>query len=136
FGHVGGRQVLAAQQGHGHVHDFAHIGIALERIEFQVRIQRGGGGHAVVVDQVGVPVGLGIGDVGGRQGAARARAVLDHNGLAQFFAELGAQRARQHVGGPASGKRHNQGDRTRRVVGGLGGRGQRKHDGRQGGGKG
>ena len=108
--HVARRQVLAAQQRHGHVGHLADVGEVGQRVERQLAVQRRRRGHAVVVDQEGIAVGRGARHVRGRQRAARAGTVLDHDALAQRLRHGGAQAARHHVGRTARRERHDQRD--------------------------
>ncbi len=66
-------------------------------------------------DQHGVPVGLGAGHVLGGEKAARARHVVDDDGLPEARRHLLAQHARQRVGGAARRERHDELDRPIRI---------------------
>ena len=84
-----------------------------------------------------VAVGRSLGDRIGADIAARARAVLDDDRLAERLRHLVADRARQHVGEAAGGERRDQLDRTVGIILRLrrGGE-QRAHRLRTGSGKG
>jgi hypothetical protein len=78
---------------------------------------------AVAAEQQGIAVGrrsLG-GDRHARR-AAGAAAVIDHDGLPPRIAESLPDDARDDVGAPARGRRHDHADRFTRVVAGRGAR--------------
>ena len=110
------RKVLARQQGHGHIQHLADVLEVLERVVRQLLVQRGRSGHAHVVDQDGVTVGLGAHNARGCQRATRAYGVLHNHRLPQGLAHGHGQQARHHVGGATRRVRHDQRD-------GLGGPG-------------
>ena len=59
-------------------------------------------------------VGLGFRGQVETDGQRAARAVVDHDLLAELLAELGAEDARDRVGGAAGGLRDDEPDRTAR----------------------
>ena len=108
---VVGRQRGAADQRHRHVVDHAQVFEVALDLEGDVAHQRGHGGHADVVQQQGVAVGGGLGDLVRADRAAGAGGVVDHDdraaqGLAHGFGQV----ARHAVGGAAGGERHDDGD--------------------------
>lgn len=64
-----------------------------------------------------IAVGRHARDALGREDAAGADDVLDHDGaLAEHLAELGRHLAREHVGAAAGGERHDDPDGAIRIV--------------------
>ena len=63
-----------------------------------------------------VPVGLGLRGQVEADGQRAARTVVDHDLLAKLLAELGAEDARDRVGGAAGGLRDDEPDRLVRVL--------------------
>ncbi|KAG1484022.1 hypothetical protein G6F54_013487 [Rhizopus delemar] len=117
-----GQQVGDRAGGRGCVHD-QHVG---HRDHQRHRREVGGlvgqrlvqrvvdGVGADVAHQQGVAIGLGAHQFRGADIAARARLVLDHDGLAPRRPQVLGDGAREDVGGAAGRKRHDQGDRSRR----------------------
>ena len=77
-------------------------------------------------DQKRVAVGFGSRDLTRRDGAARAAAVLDHDGLADARRHFLGNDARDHVVAAARRIGHHQGDRANRIFG-RGGTGGAKY---------
>ena len=69
---------------------------------------------AEIAHHHGVAVGRRLGDAGRADGAAGAGDVLDDDLGAERRAHLLGEDAREHVGRPAGGERHDHRDRTRR----------------------
>src|SRR5215475_1506425 len=80
----------------------------------------------------GISVGLGLRGQVEADGQRAARAVVDHDLLAELLAKLGAENARDRVGGAAGGLRHDEPDRLVRVLRRRTGRGgagnQQQHE--------
>ena len=63
-----------------------------------------------------VAVGLGLRNRPGSDGAARANAVVDDDGLAKLLADVLSDQPRQNVGDPPGAGRHDHLDRARRII--------------------
>ena len=88
----------------------------LARVVADIGIERRVDRERARGDQERVAVGLGLGDLARRDGAAGAAAVLDHDGLAEARAHPLGDDARDHVVAAAGRVGHDQRDRTGRIV--------------------
>ena len=88
----------------------------LQRIVRRVGIQRGIHRERGAGDQQRVTVARGFGGKADADIRARAGTVIDHHGLAETLGELARQNARDHVGGAAGSKGHDDAQR----LGGVG----------------
>ena len=87
----------------------------LEQVERQVVVRAVHHMRAPVSDGEGVAIGRGAYHALHADTAARAGNAFNDDGLAEKFAHGLAHQARQGIGGAARGKRHDDGDRARRV---------------------
>ncbi len=89
-------------------------------VEGEPLVERGVDGVGRGADQDGVAVRRRVDDAFGRDIAAGARLVLDHELLAEPLGETLADEARQHIGRPARRKSDHQPHRPGRIVEGAG----------------
>ena len=80
-------------------------------------------------EQQRVAVRRGGRDLAGAERAAGARAVLDHEGLAELGGQMLRAEPRHHVGVAAGAERHDDGHRPGRPVRGVKRPGERREDG-------
>jgi hypothetical protein len=107
-------EIAARQQHHRRVdHQPQRLEVA-QRLVLEVAEQRGGGGHADVVQHQRVPVARRAGEQAGRARAAEPGDVGDLDRLPEFGGQPRGQRAGDGVGRPARRERHDQRQRPRR----------------------
>ena len=107
------RQRVGDQQhagGIGHMGNGCEVLVrAVGQLGHQVRRDRMG---AAGGEQQGVAIGARLGGLGRADGAARARAVVNHQRLAQLLRHLLRHHAGDQIGGTAGRKRHDDADRA------------------------
>ena len=113
---ISDRQVLVDHQHQRQGADQRHRRKAADRIVAQVvRHGRKHRGRGRRLEDDGVAVGLGVRERVGRDGAAAAGLVLDHELVAEPLAQLHRCDARQEVDAAARRERHQHADRPRRI---------------------
>ena len=107
---IGGGEVFACQQRHGHVGNLANVLKVFQRVVSELFVQRRCRGHAHVVQKDGVTVGRSARHFARANGATCTYRVFYQHSLTQRFTHGNRDHAGHHIGGATGCEGHHQAD--------------------------